>query len=148
MTNAEGNMLELHEDRDRFGEALSFTEAELRFPARLVEKDYYCTVLLEYLAGKVTGLVFKGGTCLAKVHTHFFRLSEDLGFRHPCGRRHLAHGAPQTCLSFEGFFHRACACLAVLPDQGAVERGKQLDSICWQRELSVRWHRAGRDDQD
>ena len=57
-------MLELHEDRDRFGEALSFTEAEMRFAARLVEKDYYCTVLLEYQAGKVTGLVFKGGTCL------------------------------------------------------------------------------------
>ena len=73
-------MLGLHEDRDRFGEALSFTEAELRFPARLVEKDYYCTVLLEYLAGKAPGLVFKGGTCLAKVHTNFFRLSEDMDF--------------------------------------------------------------------
>jgi predicted nucleotidyltransferase component of viral defense system len=80
MTEAEGNMLELHKDRDRFAEALSFTEAEMRLAARLVEKDYYCTVLLEYLAGKVTGLVFKGGTCLAKVHTNFFRLSEDLDF--------------------------------------------------------------------
>jgi len=73
-------MLRLHEDRDRFGEALSFTEAETTFPARLVEKDYYCTVLLEYLSGKAPGLVFKGGTCLAKVHAAFFRLSEDLDF--------------------------------------------------------------------
>lgn len=76
-------MLELHKDRDRFGEALSFTEAEMGFAVRLVEKDYYCTVLLEYLAGKMTGLVFKGGTCLAKVHTNFFRLSEDLDFAIP-----------------------------------------------------------------
>lgn len=73
-------MLRLHEDRDRFGEALSFTEAETTFPARLVEKDYYCTLMLEYLSGKVPRLVFKGGTCLAKVHANFFRLSEDLDF--------------------------------------------------------------------
>lgn len=73
-------MLRLHEDQDRFGEALSFTEAETMFAARLVEKDYYCTVLLEYLAGKVPGMVFKGGTCLAKIHANFFRLSEDLDF--------------------------------------------------------------------
>jgi predicted nucleotidyltransferase component of viral defense system len=73
-------MLRLHEDQDHFGEALSFTEAETTFSARLVEKDYYCTVLLDYLAGKVPSLVFKGGTCLAKVHANFFRLSEDLDF--------------------------------------------------------------------
>jgi len=73
-------MLRWHEDRDRFGEALSFTEAETMFPARLVEKDYFCTALLEYLSGKAPGLVFKGGTCLAKVHANFFRLSEDLDY--------------------------------------------------------------------
>jgi predicted nucleotidyltransferase component of viral defense system len=73
-------MLRLHEDRDRFKEALSFTEAETTFPGRLLEKDYYCTVLLEYLAGTASSLVFKGGTCLAKVHASFFRLSEDLDF--------------------------------------------------------------------
>lgn len=73
-------MLRLHEDRERFGEALNFTEAETNFPARLVEKDYFCTVILEYLAVRVPGLVFKGGTCLAKIHANFFRLSEDLDF--------------------------------------------------------------------
>ena len=75
-------MLRLHEDRERFGEALNFTEAETNFPARLVEKDYFCTVILEYLAMRVPGLVFKGGTCLAKIHANFFRLSEDLDHRH------------------------------------------------------------------
>jgi predicted nucleotidyltransferase component of viral defense system len=73
-------MLRLHEDRERFGEALNFTEAETHFPARLVEKDYFCTVILEYLAVQVPELVFKGGTCLAKIHANFFRLSEDLDF--------------------------------------------------------------------
>ena len=68
-------MPRLHEDPDRFAEALSFTEAETTFPARLLEKDYYCTVLLQYLSGRVPRLVFKGGTCLAKVHANFFRLS-------------------------------------------------------------------------
>jgi predicted nucleotidyltransferase component of viral defense system len=73
-------MLRLHEDRDQFREALNFTEAETTFAARLVEKDYFCTVVLEYLSGKVPELVFKGGTCLAKIHANFFRLSEDLDF--------------------------------------------------------------------
>jgi predicted nucleotidyltransferase component of viral defense system len=80
MTRAEIKRLRLHEDKDRFLEALNFTEAITTFSARLVEKDYYCTVLLEHLAGKESGLVFKGGTCLAKIHSDFFRLSEDLDF--------------------------------------------------------------------
>ena len=84
-------MLRLHEDRDRLSEALNFTEAAMTFSARLVEKDYYCTVLLEYLAGHIPGLVFKGGTCLAKVHANFFRLSEDLDFVIP-----VAEGIART----------------------------------------------------
>jgi predicted nucleotidyltransferase component of viral defense system len=50
------------------------------FAPLLVEKDYSCTVLLEYLSEASDGLVFKGGTCLAKVHADFYRLSEDLDF--------------------------------------------------------------------
>jgi predicted nucleotidyltransferase component of viral defense system len=62
-----------------FLEALNFTAAHMGFSLRLIEKDYFCTVLLQYLA--TTGvLVFKGGTCLAKVHAEFYRLSEDLDF--------------------------------------------------------------------
>jgi predicted nucleotidyltransferase component of viral defense system len=57
------------------------TESETGFSERLIEKDYYCSVLLkdmEALFGQ--GIVFKGGTCLSKVHADFFRLSEDLDF--------------------------------------------------------------------
>ena len=70
-----------HEDRSRFRDALLFTENESDFSARLIEKDYYCSLLLHDLQGPFEqGLVFKGGTCLSKVHAEFFRLSEDLDF--------------------------------------------------------------------
>jgi hypothetical protein len=60
---------------------VNFTTAETGFAPRLIEKDYFCTVLLAYLAGAAGDrLVFKGGTCLAKVHADFYRLSEDLDF--------------------------------------------------------------------
>jgi len=46
------------------------------FPA--CGEGYFCTVLLQYLSAAEPQLVFKGGTCLAKVHDEFFRMSEDL----------------------------------------------------------------------
>lgn len=79
MGRPEARAVRIHEDPDMFLEAVRFTAAETGFSARLIEKDYFCTVLLEYL-GRVRGLVFKGGTCLAKVHAAFYRLSEDLDF--------------------------------------------------------------------
>jgi len=70
-----------HEDTDRFRAALTRAEAVTGFSSRLIEKDYYCSVLLHDLSGPFDqGLVFKGGTCLSKVHAEFFRLSEDLDF--------------------------------------------------------------------
>lgn len=73
-----------HEDVELFREAVNFTVSRTGFSARLVEKDYFCTVLLAYLS-ECGGdqLVFKGGTCLAKVHAGFYRLSEDLDFAIP-----------------------------------------------------------------
>jgi len=79
----ETELISFHEDRDLFREALEFSAAETRFPSRLVEKDYYCTLLLQYLAKSDAELTFKGGTCLAKVHADFYRLSEDLDFSIP-----------------------------------------------------------------
>lgn len=70
-----------HEDADLFRDALSFTQSETGFSTRLIEKDYYCSLLLEdSLADSVPGLAFKGGTSLSKVHADFYRLSEDLDF--------------------------------------------------------------------
>lgn len=71
----------VHKDVDLFREALRFTAAQSGFVPRLIEKDYFCTLLLDYLS-TVAGaeLVFKGGTCLAKVHSELYRLSEDLDY--------------------------------------------------------------------
>jgi len=64
-------------------EAIQFTAAEIGFTPRLIEKDYFCSVVLEYLAASGAGLTFKGGTCLTKIHGSFYRLSEDLDFSIP-----------------------------------------------------------------
>ncbi|HBO45035.1 MAG TPA: hypothetical protein DD670_14120, partial [Planctomycetaceae bacterium] len=75
------NSIRYHDDAALFREALTFTESTTRFSARLVEKDYFCSVLLkELFAFDPSSLVFKGGTCLSKVHAEFYRLSEDLDF--------------------------------------------------------------------
>jgi predicted nucleotidyltransferase component of viral defense system len=81
MNNTEKHAFRLHEDVVFFQEALNFTAAQTGFSLRLIEKDYFCTVLLAHLAeAKGASLVFRGGTCLAKIHAEFYRLSEDLDF--------------------------------------------------------------------
>lgn len=70
----------MHEDPAFFREAVNFTAAQTGFASRLIEKDYFCSVILQHLAVAAPELVFKGGTCLAKVHVGFYRLSEDLDF--------------------------------------------------------------------
>ena len=81
MKRRENDMIPvLHRDMILFREALNYTAAETLFAQRLIEKDYFCTLLLYYLASADKALIFKGGTCLAKVHAGFYRLSEDLDF--------------------------------------------------------------------
>ncbi len=75
--------LRWHEDPEAFRDLLTLTSARVGFLVRLVEKDYFCSVLLQYLAATCPSLVFKGGTCLAKVHAEFHRMSEDLDFTIP-----------------------------------------------------------------
>jgi predicted nucleotidyltransferase component of viral defense system len=73
--------IDYHQDTALFGDALRFTAAKTGFSDRLIEKDYYCSVALADLcAPTVSEIVFKGGTCLSKIHADFFRLSEDLDF--------------------------------------------------------------------
>src|SRR3989338_241657 len=64
-------------------QAIEYTAGETGFAPRPVEKDYFCSVALEYLAAECAGLTFKGGTCLSKIHGGFYRLSEDLDFSIP-----------------------------------------------------------------
>jgi len=75
------NFLYPHDtDPDIFRDALAHSEAVTGFTATLIEKDYYCSLILQCLYGGDTSLVFKGGTCLSKVHADFYRLSKDLDF--------------------------------------------------------------------
>ncbi len=67
-------------DREIFQEALAYSEATTGFTANLIEKDYYCSLILQHFFDKNTSLVFKGGTCLSKIYADFYRLSEDLDF--------------------------------------------------------------------
>jgi len=68
------------EDPDIFRETLSFTESATGFTASLIEKDYYCSQTLNNFFERESKLVFKGGTCISKVYTQFYRLSEGLDF--------------------------------------------------------------------
>ena len=73
-------MRDLFTQVEFFREALGFTRQHYGFPERLIEKDYLCSLLLEFLSSAHEDLVFKGGTCLAKIYADFYRLSEDLDF--------------------------------------------------------------------
>jgi predicted nucleotidyltransferase component of viral defense system len=80
MNNSISEAEKILADPDFFRAAVNFTAQRTGFAARLIEKDYFCSLLLEYLASANKDLVFKGGTCLAKVYAGFYRLSEDLDF--------------------------------------------------------------------
>jgi predicted nucleotidyltransferase component of viral defense system len=72
---------ELAASPELFREHVQYTARQTGFRGEVVEKDFYCSVLLSHLAEPFKGAVaFKGGTCLSKVHTRFYRLSEDLDF--------------------------------------------------------------------
>jgi predicted nucleotidyltransferase component of viral defense system len=73
--------ISVHEDQALFREALLFTAGQTGLNATLIEKDYFCTVLLQYLYQQPhSPLIFRGGTCIGKVYADFYRLSEDLDF--------------------------------------------------------------------
>jgi len=78
-------------DPDIFREALSYSEAVTGFTASLIEKDYYCSLILHHVFDRDTPLVFKGGTCFSKVYADFYRLSEDLDLVIP-----VAVGTPRN----------------------------------------------------
>ena len=71
----------IHENREEFRGILERASAATGFPAGLLEKDYYLTIMLNGINKELDEkLVFKGGTCLNKLYFDYFRLSEDLDF--------------------------------------------------------------------
>lgn len=75
-----------HDSETAFRQSVLAVAGQTGFSARLIEKDYFCSLCLLDLAPlfETAGLVFKGGTCLSKVHANFYRLSEDLDFAISC----------------------------------------------------------------
>jgi predicted nucleotidyltransferase component of viral defense system len=70
----------LHSNKEEFLKLLERTSAQTGFPLRLLEKDYYLTIVLSEISKLSPNLIFKGGTCLSKVYYSYYRLSEDLDF--------------------------------------------------------------------
>src|SRR4030042_642789 len=80
MENRNSYRSSVHEDGYFFREAILYTATLTGFTSELIEKDYFCSILLSYLYGDDTPLIFRGGTCLSKIYGEFYRLSEDLDF--------------------------------------------------------------------
>ncbi|MHB8908643.1 MAG: nucleotidyl transferase AbiEii/AbiGii toxin family protein [Syntrophales bacterium] len=81
MAPSRDHRISIHEDQALFREAVLFTAGQTGLNATLIEKDYFCTVLLQYLYAQADSpLIFRGGTCIGKVYADFYRLSEDLDF--------------------------------------------------------------------
>lgn len=70
----------LHSNKDEFLRILGRASAQTGFPLRLLEKDYYITIILSGINELSNDLVFKGGTCFSKIYYSYYRLSEDLDF--------------------------------------------------------------------
>jgi predicted nucleotidyltransferase component of viral defense system len=125
--------IRLHEDVALFREALSFTAARTAFPAGLVEKDYFCTVLLAYLGSVAGEHVFKGGTCLAKVYGEFYRLSEDMDFAIPMPPESSRATRSRSIATLKEAISRlpkAAGCFeAVDPLQGANDSTQYLGAV-------------------
>lgn len=68
----------LHNDKEQFLNAIYYTKAKNNIPVQMIEKDYYVTLILRFLAERIPYVVFKGGTSLSKCHKVINRFSEDI----------------------------------------------------------------------
>ena len=60
------------DDDELLRQAVERTARDHGFAAELVEKDFFCSLVLAILAAHMPEfLVFKGGTCLSKVYEDF-----------------------------------------------------------------------------
>lgn len=70
-----------HQDSIYFRTVVENVGGRTGFLPHLVEKDYFCSLILRSLYLDADDLIiFKGGTLLNKVYMGFYRLSEDLDF--------------------------------------------------------------------
>lgn len=91
-------MLMIHRDKDKFSDTIYRTVRETGFPAQLLEKDYYLSLILSRVKELSEDLIFKGGTCLNKIYYVYYRLSEDLDFSMKLPRYEAARGERRKCI--------------------------------------------------
>ncbi len=105
MNDAGAVFRELWAAPELFRECVDYTARQTGFRGSLIEKDFICSAILSYFSVRLPStVVFKGGTCLSKVYTAFYRLSEDLDFTIPLPldarrtqRRILIEPVKETC---------------------------------------------------
>lgn len=88
----------LHQDKDKFLDSIDQTGKRLGFPASLIEKDYYLSLILSRLSELSDNLIFKGGTCLNKIYFSYYRLSEDLDFSMQLPGATVTRGTRRKCI--------------------------------------------------
>jgi hypothetical protein len=73
-------LMNLHQSSEVFTELVEVTARTIGLPQLYIEKDYWLTRALKYLADSdyVDKVVFKGGTSLSKVYRLINRFSEDI----------------------------------------------------------------------
>src|SRR4030042_929624 len=74
------NIMNLHENKEAFGNAIRAASNHRGIRDIFIEKDYWVTFLLKRLSQSKNSknVVFKGGTSLSKVHKLIARFSEDI----------------------------------------------------------------------
>lgn len=69
----------LHQqDKNLFKKTLEIVTKKSKLNLKVIEKDYYVTLILRELSLRSPEVVFKGGTYLSKAHRVSNRFSEDV----------------------------------------------------------------------
>lgn len=88
----------IHGDKEKFSEIIYRTVKETGFPAQLLEKDYYLSLILSRINNLSEKLIFKGGACLNKIYYLYYRLSEDLDFSMQLPEYTTTRGNRRKCI--------------------------------------------------
>lgn len=128
-------------DAELFRQSVERTARDHGFAGDLIEKDVFCSLVLAVLAANMPeSVVFKGGTCLSKVYTDFYRLSEDLDFAIPvplqssrAERRRLMEPVKALCDDIPAH----CPQVAVLdPMRGANQSTQYIQTMGYQSRIT------------
>lgn len=68
----------LHEDKKQFSHIINRVSYQTGRMGKMIEKDYYVTMILRLLSSEMPFVVFKGGTSLSKCYKIISRFSEDI----------------------------------------------------------------------